>query len=200
MVVKSFTKQFHPVAAVGRVTVHPAEVGPVPTLMLKEAGPLFAEIDAAEPPHPPAAIVGAVLAIRIFVVSDRDPICKLVRVVHWAPPKPICRAAPFLQIAGLAAVSEKKLRRLNPVKALLANCNVPSKLDETDERPLKEKFPPAAMDIPFEKTKLLLTVPATAGQVIVAEPLVEPNPEITHDVVLSTPQVSFGAETPPVPV
>lgn len=66
IVVKSLTEQFHPVVAAGKVTVHPGAVGVVPTLMLKDAVPLFTEMLAAAPPHPPAAIVGAVLEIRRF--------------------------------------------------------------------------------------------------------------------------------------
>lgn len=47
-------------------------------------------------------------------------------------------------------------------------------------------FPPLVM--PFENTSGFVTVPATAGQVIVAEPLVAPKPVMTQPVVLSTPQ------------
>lgn len=66
-VVWSFAWQFQPVVAAGIVTVHPPEVGAVPTLMLKAAVPLLAEIEATVPPQPVARIVGAVLDETRFV-------------------------------------------------------------------------------------------------------------------------------------
>ena len=59
------TKQFHPVAAVGIVNI-PAEVAqPVPTLIRKDAVPLFTEIDGDE--QKPLKITGAEFEMRRFV-------------------------------------------------------------------------------------------------------------------------------------
>ena len=49
----------------------------------------------------------------------------------------------------------------------------------------------------FDNTNGFVLVPATAGHVIVAEPLVEPKPVMTQAVVLSTPQLI--AEKSPTP-
>lgn len=59
-VVMSLAEQFQPVVAAGIVTVH-ADPGAVPTPILNAAVPFCAVIEAADPPHPAAAIVGVVV-------------------------------------------------------------------------------------------------------------------------------------------
>src|SRR6266540_791709 len=64
-VVMSVAKQFHPVVAVGNPMTPLVAEPPVPTLMRKDAVPLFDETEGLEPK--PDEIVGAALEIKRFV-------------------------------------------------------------------------------------------------------------------------------------
>ena len=67
-----FASQCQSVVAAGMVIVQPPEVGAVPVRMLNDPVPFAAEMLAAEPPQPAAAIVGAVAMINGLGLSGNE--------------------------------------------------------------------------------------------------------------------------------
>lgn len=139
-----------------------------------------------------------------------------VNVVQLAPPRPNKKFVLLTQAAGEEDVSGPSVKRLNPLNPLFVNVIIPSAPEVICERlaQIKPWFtslwnPPLVLItaaaaviedpelIAFEKETALVIVPATAGHVIVAEPLVDPNPVMMQAVVFNTPQENETADAFP---
>ena len=99
-----FASQCQFVFAVGIVMVQPPEVGAVPVKMLKEPVPLGADIVAADPPQPAAAIVGAVVEIKqapvLAIFRQWFMFTPLLSALRIGPP-PSSHASAFTDDAAL---------------------------------------------------------------------------------------------------
>lgn len=143
LVVISVTKQFQPFVAVGKVTTHPADVGVVPTLIVNAAVPLVVAMLAAAPPHPPAAIVGAVSEMSTLGVSRlREKYKSRGRFTDPPMSRELSVSgnnAPVLLMAHLPVLFVKNERVLEPLVPIF-NAPLVRKLPV----PLAEKtkFPP----------------------------------------------------------